>query len=99
VGGHRINPQEVEDALLATQMAVEASVVGIPDALLGTRMCALVVPLNGGKGDAEMIMASCATLLPRYKLPSDIKLVRSLPKNANGKVDRKACLKLVGGGL
>ena len=94
VGGHRINPQDVEDALLATQLAVEASVVGIPDALLGNRMIALVVPLNGD-ADAEAIMASCATLLPRYKLPGDIKLVRSLPKNANGKVDRVGCLGIV----
>jgi len=99
VGGHRINPQGVEDALLATQLAVEAAVVGVPDTLLGMRMTALVVPLNGGDADAEAIMASCATLLPKYKLPSDIKLVRSLPKNANGKVDRDGCLKLVGGGV
>jgi acyl-CoA synthetase (AMP-forming)/AMP-acid ligase II len=98
VGGHRINPQEVEDALLATQLAVEASVVGLPDTLLGVRMIALVVPLNGKNAEAEAIMASCASLLPKYKLPSDIKLVRALPKNANGKVDRKACLRLVGCG-
>lgn len=98
VGGHRINPQEVEDALLATQQAVEASVFGVPDTLLGVRMIALVVPLDGKDADAETIMASCASLLPRYKLPSDIKLVRALPKNANGKVDRVACLKLLGGG-
>ena len=98
VGGHRINPLEVEDALLATQLAVEASVVGLPDILLGVRMTALVVPLNGKDADAETIMASCASLLPKYKLPSDIKLVRALPKNANGKVDREGCLKLVGEG-
>ena len=46
VGGHRINPQEIEDALLATQLAVEAAVVGLPDDLLGKRLAALVVPLE-----------------------------------------------------
>ena len=98
VGGHRINPQEVEDALLASQLVVEASVVGVADELLGVRMTALVVPLNGKDTDAETIMASCASLLPKYKLPSDVKLVRSLPKNANGKVDREGCLRIVGEG-
>lgn len=96
VGGHRINPQEVEDALLSTQLVVEASVVGTPDALLGTRMAALVVPLNGDGSDTA-IMEKCAAILPKYKLPSEIKLVRSLPKNANGKVDRQKCLEMVRG--
>ena len=96
VSGHRINPQEVEDALLSTQLVVEASVVGIPDALLGTRLTALVVPLNGD-GSNTAIMEKCAAILPKYKLPSEIKLVRSLPKNANGKVDRGKCLEMVRG--
>ena len=94
VGGHRINPQETEDALLATELAVEAAVLGIEDDLLGKRPVALVVPLNGDIA-TETIMERCAALLPKYKLPSEIHFVRSLPKNANGKVDRGRCLKLI----
>jgi len=97
VGGHRINPQEVEDALLATQLAVEAAVLGLPDDLLGYRLCGLVVPLNGNASD-KAIMEACAARLPKYKRPSEIRLIRSLPKNANGKVDRNQCLTLAGGG-
>ena len=93
VGGHRINPQEVEDALLATGLAVEAAVVGLADDLLGKRLAALVVPLSGD-ASPEAIKKRCAALVPKYKLPGDIKLVRSLPKNANGKVDRNGCLSL-----
>lgn len=91
VGGHRINPQEVEDALLATELAVEASVVGVADELLGKRLSALVVPLNGDAAP-EAILEKCAALLPKYKMPSELRFVRTLPKNANGKVDRKRCL-------
>ena len=94
VGGHRINPQEIEDALLATGLAVEAAVVGLPDDLLGKRLAALVVPLNGDSSP-EAIKESCARLLPKYKLPGDIRLVRSLPKNANGKIDRNRCFDLL----
>jgi long-chain acyl-CoA synthetase len=91
VGGHRINPQEVEDALLATELAVEAAVMGVADELLGKRLVALVVPLNG---DAvpEVILEKCAGRLPKYKMPSELRFVRTLPKNANGKVDRERCL-------
>ena len=94
VGGHRINPQEIEDALLATGLAVEAAVVGLADDLLGKRLAGLVVPLNGD-ASPEVIKERCARLLPKYKQPGDIKLVRSLPKNANGKVDRKGCFNLL----
>ncbi|BBO67308.1 acyl-CoA ligase (AMP-forming), exosortase A system-associated [Desulfosarcina alkanivorans] len=92
VGGHRINPQEVEDALLATGLAVEASVVGVDDDLLGKRLAALVVPLNGDTSP-EAIMENCASMLPKYKMPAELRFVRALPKNANGKVDRNGCLK------
>ena len=91
VGGHRINPQEAEDALLATELAVEAAVVGVADDLLGNKLMALVVPLNGDTTQKTM-MEKCAALLPKYKLPAEIIFVRSLPKNANGKVDRGKCL-------
>lgn len=94
VGGHRINALEVEDALLATKLTVEAAVMGLPDDLLGNRLVALIVPLNGDASE-EGILEKCLKILPKYKLPSEIKLVRSLPKNANGKVDRNKCLKLL----
>jgi acyl-coenzyme A synthetase/AMP-(fatty) acid ligase len=91
VGGHRINPQEVEDALLATELAVEAAVVGADDHLLGKRLASLVVPLNGDTSP-EAIMEKCASMLPKYKMPAELRLVRALPKNANGKVDRQSCM-------
>ncbi len=92
VGGHRINPREVEDALLATGLAVEAAVLGLPDDLLGHRLSALVVPLSGESAPDE-VLEKCASLLPRYKMPSDLRFARALPKNANGKVDRSGCMK------
>ena len=94
VGGHRINPQEIEDILLATDLIIEAAVLGIPDPLLGNKLVALTVPQNG---DCTLgnILENCAEKLPKYKLPSEVKFIRSLPKNANGKIDRKKCLELL----
>ena len=47
VGGHRINPREIEDILLATNLIIESAVLGIPDPLLGNKLIALAVPQNG----------------------------------------------------
>ena len=94
VGGHRIDPQEVEDALMATGLLLEAAVVGVDDAVLGKRLVALVVPLQGKPAEGQ-VLALCFARLPRHKLPAAIRFVGSLPKSANAKIDRQACLALV----
>ncbi len=93
IGGHRINPQEVEDAIIATGFVVESIVVGIPDALLGNKLIALAVPKKKEFSETT-ILGACASLLPRYKLPAGIFLMTSLPKNANGKIDRSRCTEI-----
>ncbi len=93
VGGHRINPLEIEDAILDSDLAIETVVLGIPDDLLGHRLVAVVCPRNGNC-TARDIEAHCARKLPKYKVPSEIKLVRNIPKSPSGKIDRQACYEL-----
>lgn len=91
VGGHRINPQEVEDAIMATGLVVETAVIGIPDELLGNKLTALIVKKDENITENQ-IMSSCADKLPKYKLPGSIKFIRALPKSTSGKIDRTKCL-------
>ena len=95
VGGHRLNPQEVEDALMATGLVLEVKVFGLPDPLLGNRLVALVAPITSACTPQE-ILALCAARLPRHKIPSQLKLVAALPKNSSGKVDSLRCHELIG---
>ena len=90
VGGHRINPQEVEDALIGTGLLVEVVVVGLPDKLLGNKLAALAV-LNDKQRQSREVLKIAASKLPKYKLPQALHFVRALPKNSNGKVDRNLC--------
>ena len=94
VGGHRINPQEIEDAIIATDFVIEAVVLGVDDALLGKKIIAFVTPKDQ-KTTSDKIMARCAALLPKYKLPSNIQCLKILPKNANGKINRNKCIELI----
>ena len=94
VGGHRINPTEIEDFLMATNQLIETAVVGIPDQLMGNKLISIVVPKMENQ-DHKALMEICANGLPSHKRPADIITVRALPKNANGKIDRKACVELV----
>jgi acyl-CoA synthetase (AMP-forming)/AMP-acid ligase II len=94
VGGHRVNPQEIEDTIISTDLVIECAVLGVPDDLAGHRLVAVVVPVNENATERE-ILSRCSKLLPRHKLPGEISFVRMLPKNSSGKVDRGACLGLL----
>jgi len=92
-GGHRINPQEVEDSLIGTGLLVEAAVIGVPDDLLGNRLVAYAVTINSETSENE-ILERCSRLLPRYKVPAEVRLLKALPKKSSGKIDKSACTEL-----
>jgi acyl-CoA synthetase (AMP-forming)/AMP-acid ligase II len=58
------------------------------------RLIALAVPLCG-ETDERDVLANCFKLLPRHKMPSEVKLVCSLHKNSNGKIDRQKYFELL----
>lgn len=86
VGGHRINPQEIEDALMVSNLVIETAIIGIDDKLLGKKLVAFVVPKHRETTEQE-ILQKCLQLLPRFKVPHEIRLVHQLAKNSSGKID------------
>jgi len=90
VGGHRINPVEIEEALMMTGLCIEVLVLGLDNPLSGQSLAAMVVPRNSDCTEQQLIKA-CAMRLPRHKLPGQIACVAALAKHANGKIDRERC--------
>lgn len=93
VGGHRINPQEIEDAILETGLVVEAFVMGYPDNLLGYKLIAIAVAKEAHT-NASIVLAAGAKRLPRYKVPEKIILLPSIPKKLSGKIDKEKCIEI-----
>jgi long-chain acyl-CoA synthetase len=93
VGGHRLSPQEIEDNLMESGLFVEAVVLGVPDNFLGNKLVVLAVP-SSNSCESNEVMSFCAGCLPKYKIPSEIKFAKNLPKKTSGKIDRKSCLVL-----
>lgn len=95
----KVSALEVEGALLQHPAVQECAVVGVPDALHGEAITALVVPKEGAAGDlvpdaAATLRAFCADKLPKYKVPSAWRLLQKpLPRNAMGKINKKDLLK------
>lgn len=94
VGGHRINPQEIEDVMMQSDLIVESIVIGKEDPLLGNSLLAMAVP-KSEECTERQLLDYCASQLPRFKLPSKTLFVRALPKRNGGKIDRMKCIELL----
>jgi long-chain acyl-CoA synthetase len=98
VGGHRVNPQEIEDTIVESGLAAECLVFGIPDPLQGHRLAALVVPIRKTADTVEGILKYCGAKLPKFKVPGSLLLVEAIPKTSSGKPDRAASVRLLEAG-
>jgi long-chain acyl-CoA synthetase len=92
-GGTSVMPAEVEAALLTHPHVREVAVVGVPDARLGERIVAAVVVdrevLKSESTDPAILRIHARITLSGDRVPSEIRIVPELPRNALGKVIRR----------
>lgn len=86
--GYRVSPTEVEEALYASGLVAEAVAVGVPDETLGQAIVVIAAPAGEASEPTDAVLAYCRRELPGYMVPSRIVWRESLPRNANGKLDR-----------
>lgn len=88
--GEKVSPREVEDALHAIPGVAEAAVVGVPDPVLGQAIKAFVRLHEDAALTPQDIMRECSARLEDFMAPKYVEIRASLPKSANGKIDRRA---------
>jgi len=89
-GGENIYPVEVENALIAHPAVAEVAVIGIPDSRWGEAVKAVVVLKAGAALEADELIAFARERIARYKLPRSVDFAKTLPRNATGKLLRRA---------
>jgi acyl-CoA synthetase (AMP-forming)/AMP-acid ligase II len=91
-GGYKIYSIEVENVLAQHPAVLESAIVQKPDPVLGELVHAFVVLERPGVSIADL-KAHCAEALADYKVPTSFTVLNSpLPRNANGKVLKRALL-------
>jgi 2,3-dihydroxybenzoate-AMP ligase len=90
-GGEKISAEEVENLVYRLPGVSQVAAVAMPDAVLGERVCVVVVPRPGATVTLDAIRdAMDAAGVARFKLPEHLELVDELPTTKVGKVDKKA---------
>ncbi|MFT3852227.1 MAG: AMP-binding protein [Ilumatobacteraceae bacterium] len=90
VSGFNVFPAEVEEVIAEHPAVAEVGVIGVPHPHHGEAVKAYVVAKPGMSVDEDTLIDWCQDNLARYKCPSKILFVDSLPKNVSGKLLRGA---------
>ena len=88
VSGFNVYPAEVERVLDAHPGVDESAVIGVPDARTGQAVRAVVVLAPGASATYEELRDHAAESLARYKVPTSVHFLGSLPHSLTGKVSR-----------
>jgi acyl-CoA ligase (AMP-forming) (exosortase A-associated) len=87
--GYRVSPGEIEEVAFQIDGVEQAVAFGAPDRQIGSGIV-LVIQTALATLDAATVMAHCRLHLPMFMLPGHIEIVGAMPRNPNGKIDRKA---------
>jgi acyl-CoA synthetase (AMP-forming)/AMP-acid ligase II len=94
--GEKVSPREVEDVLHTMPEVAEAAVIGVPDALLGQAIRAVISLREGARLAENDVLSYCATRLEDFMVPKSVIFVSSLPKTGSGKVSKREIAASVG---
>jgi 2,3-dihydroxybenzoate-AMP ligase len=95
-GGKKISAEEIENLILAHPAVQNVACVGMPDPVLGERMCACVILRPGHALTFEALVQFLADKeIAKYKLPERLHVLADFPVSTFGKVSKKTLVELV----
>jgi long-chain acyl-CoA synthetase len=88
VNGFNVYPHEVEHVLCQLAGVADAAAVGVPDERTGEAVRAVLVPQPGAELTEQQVIEHCEARLARFKVPTEVTFVESLPHSPTGKLAR-----------
>ncbi|TND02859.1 MAG: AMP-dependent synthetase and ligase [Bacteroidetes bacterium] len=93
-GGYKVSAIEIEDVLLKHAAIAECAVIGLPDETWGERVTAVIVTKKDRSVTLDELKNFAKQELAPYKIPTLLKSVETLPRNAMGKTMKGELRKL-----
>lgn len=87
--GYRVSPTEIEEVIYSSGLVGAAAAIGVPHPRLGQAIIVVATAPQGGRLDRDDLLNRCRQSLPQYMVPLLIDERGTLPRNPNGKIDRK----------
>jgi O-succinylbenzoic acid--CoA ligase len=87
-GGENVYPAEVERVLREHPAVAAVCVVGLPNAVWGQQVAAMVVLKDDGAATRDELQAHCRARLAGYKQPRVLVFAADLPHTGSGKIHR-----------
>ncbi len=95
VGGENVFPREIEESLDRHPSVHASAVIGVRDEVRGELPWAWVEMKEGWVFDEPALRSWCREHLAGYKVPREIRVIESLPRNGMGKIQRRSLRALV----
>lgn len=92
--GENISAAEVEEVIISHPDVTDVAVVGVPDPIRDQAVMACVVLRANDALSEEALMAHCKASLAYFKVPTIIKFLDALPRNASGKLVKRQLIEL-----
>jgi acyl-CoA ligase (AMP-forming) (exosortase A-associated) len=90
--GYRVSPTEVEEIAYTTGLVGESAAIGVPHPILGQAIVLVVTPAGSRDINPDEVIEECKRRLPTFMVPAHLSVKKALPRNSNGKIDRKALM-------
>ncbi len=95
-GGEKISAEEIENLILQHPAVQNVACVGMPDPVLGERMCACVILRQGQQLTfPELVQFLSDKEIAKFKLPERLEVLDDFPVSTFGKVSKKALVEMV----
>jgi malonyl-CoA/methylmalonyl-CoA synthetase len=88
-GGYKVSALEIEEVLRTHPAIADCAVVGVEDPEWGQRVAAAAVLVPDREVALDELRAWAKQVLAPYKVPSLLRVVEELPRNAMGKVVKR----------
>lgn len=87
-GGFNVYPAEIEEYLFTHPKVQNASVIGMPDNVMGEVAVAYIIPRAEARIDPQEIVDYCVGEIANFKVPRYVQIVDEFPMTQSGKIQK-----------